>query len=193
MFGKSDILGKGMISHLIKEYTTPPRDPSIEDESIWSFLARRIDPIIAENVVDPVFKGICGGDVRYLSAATFLDTFYKNELEYGSITKGVFKKKPPKPVKPIYSDLVEMKKSLTGLSVWRLKNGMEEMVEKLADELSQNENVKINLNEPVVSLELDETKTERSLKLKTKSIQDDFDVVISCVNGQSKLFFILSN
>lgn len=183
LFGKSELLGKGMVSHMIKEYTTPPRDPSIEDESIWSFIARRIDPIIADNIVDPVFMGICGGDVRYLSAATFLDKFYKNEVEYGSIAKGLFKKKPTKETNPIYSDLVEMKKMLTGLSVWRLKNGMNEMINKLSLKLSSDENVKIHLNEPLTSLDF---VNDKSIKLKTKTVEDDFDLVISTINSQSR-------
>ncbi len=40
-----------------QEYRAPVRDSSIEDESIWSFAARRFGQTMADNIVDPVFKG----------------------------------------------------------------------------------------------------------------------------------------
>lgn len=58
MIGKSDLLPKGLLSYLWKEYRTAPRDASIEDESIHSFISRRLGENIADNVVDPVFKGV---------------------------------------------------------------------------------------------------------------------------------------
>lgn len=35
----------------------PPRNKNIEDESIWSFITRRLDSNVADNIVDPVLKG----------------------------------------------------------------------------------------------------------------------------------------
>ena len=41
-----------------KELNTPKRNSDVEDESLWSFIARRFDPDVADNLVDPLFKGI---------------------------------------------------------------------------------------------------------------------------------------
>jgi hypothetical protein len=43
---------------MFKELSIPPRDSSVKDESIWSFISRRFDSSVADNLVDPVFKGI---------------------------------------------------------------------------------------------------------------------------------------
>ncbi len=40
-----------------KEFKTPARNFEVEDESIWSFIARRTTPDVADNLVDPLFKG----------------------------------------------------------------------------------------------------------------------------------------
>ncbi len=84
---------KRLISYLYKELNTPKRSDDIQDESVWDFIARRFDPAIADNLVDPLFKGICGGDIKQLSAATLVRTFYDFEKEYGSIIKGAISKK----------------------------------------------------------------------------------------------------
>jgi hypothetical protein len=56
-FAKSPLMNKRLASYGLKELTIPPRDPKIEDESVWSFIARRFDNSIADNLVDPIFKG----------------------------------------------------------------------------------------------------------------------------------------
>ncbi len=58
---------------------------------MWSFISRRFDKSMADNMLDPVFKGICGGDVRKLSSQALLKSFYDYEKNYGSILKGVIK------------------------------------------------------------------------------------------------------
>jgi phytoene dehydrogenase-like protein len=85
-----------------------------------------------------------------------------------------------------YQDLYPLLKDYTGQSVWRLKNGTEELINKLAENLLNEENVKIHLNEPIVSLEFDDSKTEKSVKLKSKSTEDNFDIVISSIYSPCK-------
>ncbi len=94
MFGKSEILPKRLASYLWKEFSTPGRDPAIvKDESLWSFIARRMEPEVADNLVDPLFKGICGGDIKQLSAATLVKNFYEYEAISGSIIRGALSRK----------------------------------------------------------------------------------------------------
>lgn len=61
------------------------------------------------------------------------------------------------------------------------------MITKLADHLSSSEGVKIHLNEPLIDLDVDQSKTERSIKIKSKSIEDDFDIVISAINSKRRM------
>lgn len=73
---------------------------SPKDESVASFLSRRIGPEATEKLVDPVLGGIYAGNIHYLSAATVLEKFKKGEQENGSMLRTVFKD-PPKPRKII--------------------------------------------------------------------------------------------
>ncbi len=57
LFSKSDLFGKPLISTIWHEFRAPQRDAKIEDESIYSFVFRRFGSTMAENIVDPVFKG----------------------------------------------------------------------------------------------------------------------------------------
>lgn len=57
LFKKQELLPKRLISYLLKELRTPKRPDDVEDESIWSFIARRFEPAVADNLVDPLFKG----------------------------------------------------------------------------------------------------------------------------------------
>lgn len=47
-----------MMRYGINELITSRRSKSLEDESIWSFIERRFDAQIADNMVDPIFKGL---------------------------------------------------------------------------------------------------------------------------------------
>ncbi len=71
-----------------------------EDESVASFLTRRIGQEATEKLVDPVLGGIYAGNIHYLSAMTVLEKFWIGEKENGSMLRTFFKD-PPKPRKII--------------------------------------------------------------------------------------------
>ncbi len=89
-FFKNDIIGKPLLFHIYKEMTTPPRSPDVHDESIYDFVSRRGSTLLAENLVDPMMKGITGGDIKELSAASIFKLFYDAEARAGSVIKGIF-------------------------------------------------------------------------------------------------------
>jgi phytoene dehydrogenase-like protein len=66
-------------------------------------------------------------------------------------------------------------------SVWRLKHGTEEMITRLAEKLSTEENVKIHLGEPVLKMEIDDEKGTDCVRIKAKSMEETFDLAISTV------------
>ena len=78
-----------MIFTFFKEYKTAPRSKDVLDESIYDFISRRVGSTIAENLVDPIMKGICGGNIKELSAASLLKNFYDAEMKAGSVIKGM--------------------------------------------------------------------------------------------------------
>ncbi len=138
--------------------------------------------------------GICGGDVRYLSANSLIKTFFKNELEYGSVIKGIIKSSNKNKNNLTHKDLALIQKNYAQKSVWRLKYGLEEMVEKLTQNLTNanncnktSNNFSLYLNEPIDKLEVDSNSNK--IKLKSKSFSDEFDFVISSVLAKRKYHF----
>ena len=71
------------------EPVRPQRSNTLVDESIGSFIARRADKRIANNVISAVMHGIYAGDVWKLSARTLLSTAWKLEGMYGSVWQGM--------------------------------------------------------------------------------------------------------
>ena len=170
---------------------TKPRGKDVEDESIHSFISRRFDSNLADNMVDPLFKGIVAGDIKNLSASALLGNFYDYEKTHGSITNGMIAStRHPKPNEAIYDDLSEMKEAFKGFSVWRLANGLEEMVGKIVDKLSQDKIVKMYLNEPIEKLEFNHEKKEKSIDIVTKTKKENVDIVISSVYSKHNAQFL---
>lgn len=77
-----------------------------------------------------------------------------------------------------------MTKYAVNQSVWRVKGGMQQMSDKLVEYLSQESNdVKLYLNEPVERLDFE---ADSSVRIKTKSLEQNVDVVISNINAKCK-------
>ncbi len=101
--GFKDIFGASWLSLTGKwRFATEPfrKKGNSDDESVASFLSRRIGTEATEKLVDPVLGGIYAGNIHYLSAATVLEKFKKGEQEHGSMLRTLFKD-PPKPRKII--------------------------------------------------------------------------------------------
>ncbi len=101
--GLKDIFGASWLSLTGKwRFAIEPfrKKGNPEDESVASFLSRRIGTEATEKLVDPVLGGIYAGNIHYLSAATVLEKFKKGEQEHGSMLRTLFKD-PPKPRKII--------------------------------------------------------------------------------------------
>lgn len=101
--GLKDIFGASWLSFKGKvRFATEPfrKKGTPKDESVASFLSRRIGPEATEKLVDPVLGGIYAGNIHYLSAATVLEKFKRGEQENGSMLRTLFKD-PPKPRKII--------------------------------------------------------------------------------------------
>lgn len=76
---------------LVGEAFVSQRPASLKDESIGSFVDRRIDQRVANNLVSPVFHGIYAGDIWQLSARTLMAQAWMMEGLHGSITNAIFK------------------------------------------------------------------------------------------------------
>lgn len=88
---KNTLLNRSLSSALWNDIKTSkvPKD----DESIYSFIERRLGKDVSDKMVAPVLCGICGGDIHNLSAKSFLPRMFEAEQKYGSIFIGLMQQK----------------------------------------------------------------------------------------------------
>ena len=83
---------------ILGEVFVPPRrdlgradvDPAT-DETVYDFGTRRLGRAFAETMLDPMVKGVFGGDARELSLAAAFPRMVELERDYGGLFKALFK------------------------------------------------------------------------------------------------------
>lgn len=80
-------------SRLAQEATLPPRptsgDSASDDESVASFVTRRLGREVYEKLVEPLMSGIYAGDGEQLSLAATFPQLRQLEQKHGSLLKGL--------------------------------------------------------------------------------------------------------
>lgn len=123
------LLKNGLVSALLKDWRAGPS--SLEDESIACFCLRRFNASLLETFVDPLVRGIFGGDARTLSCRSCFPLLW--ELDQGN--------------KSIFWNL--LKKKTKAPSLYTFKEGMEMLPNALAKALSDH----IKLSTPVLNMD----------------------------------------
>ncbi len=81
-------ISKGVFPGVVTEYFRPGRPDTLVDESVGSFVNRRLgNNNITDNIVSAGLHGIYAGDVYQLSAKSVLPALWRWEEEDGSILK----------------------------------------------------------------------------------------------------------
>ncbi|KAJ0402128.1 hypothetical protein P43SY_000443 [Pythium insidiosum] len=80
-------LSPAVIKAGVHELLTPKT--TLDDESVYEFIARRFSPVVAERLLDPVASGIFGGDIRYLSVRSCFQLLWDLEQQHGSVVRGM--------------------------------------------------------------------------------------------------------
>jgi oxygen-dependent protoporphyrinogen oxidase len=93
-----------------------------EDESIASFVSRRLGREAYEALVEPLMTGIYGGDGDQLSLQATFPQLRQLELEHGSLLRGLRAQTPPKSAQPPFLSL---------------RRGMERLVDALVGQLER--------------------------------------------------------
>lgn len=102
---------------LWKELKVEPT--TLPDESVGDFFARRFNPSFVADFINPLVRGIYGGNPYQLSLRTSFPKWYQLEKEYGSMVKGF---------------LLSPKQSAT---LYSFKGGMESLPQTLYRQLLQ--------------------------------------------------------
>lgn len=157
LFKTNEPFNRPLVSMLWTEFRIK-RIPK-EDESIYSFVERRLGRDIADYLISPMICGICAGNAKEISVNFLLKNAFEYEQKYGSISRGVIvnllnrifnKKQDTKSSNRIQEtkksiELVEKSKK-EQWSIWSLEGGLEQLPKTLKNYLSMNSNVKINTN-----------------------------------------------
>lgn len=126
------LLRKGIVGAALHDLFTPRA--TVEDETIASFIERRFNRRLAEGLIDPLTKGIYGGDAQKLSIRSCFPLLWNYEQQKGSVLRGFLtaakQKKPP-------------------AALYSFKEGMEILPKRLAEKLENH----LILNKSVNSLD----------------------------------------
>lgn len=108
-------LMRPLLPALLKEWKQPY--PWEGDETIASFVKRRLGTYAAETLFDPLTLGIYAGKIEELSISACFPQLKALEMEYGSLTKGFLKKKKEKKRRGLFT----------------LRGGIETLIRALAE------------------------------------------------------------
>jgi len=151
------------LPYALLEPWRPKRPDKLVDESIGSFIARRADKRIADNVISAVMHGIYAGDVWKLSARTLLATAWKLEGMHGSVWKGMInvnqESELPEQVMvthPYDADALKAMREdiklddkfvdlLAESSMFSFQNGLQELIKTLQQDLEDSNQVQFKL------------------------------------------------
>ncbi len=132
-FGFGFLLKQGMLGAVLHDLLTSKTHE--EDESIEDFVGRRFNRALAQTVMDPLTKGIFGGDVGALSMRSCFPSIWKLEQEHGSVIRGILKARKKKKKRKVFS--------------YTFHDGMEALTQGLAGALKKE----LKLGQTVHSLE----------------------------------------
>ncbi|KAJ3313119.1 hypothetical protein HDV04_002436 [Boothiomyces sp. JEL0838] len=178
---------KGFIPALLTEALKPKS--TIVDESIHSFVSRRLGSFIADNMVSAVIHGIYAGDIKKLSVRSTMNFLYNFEKQYGSITKGIIasmftkKREPYKSTNPETQQFIERIKQF---KIYSFKKGMNVLTDALESKL-KSMGVQI-VPEKCIDVQF----SASSIKIQTESRLIESDKVI-CAMPSRELAKVVSD
>ena len=157
----SEPLFNNTLSACIKEVFKPPQ-PNLHDESIASFVSRRLSSQMADNVLSAVMHGIYAGDIHQLSARSILPSLWYSEKENGSLTAGFARKwslrwpqdqalRAKWEKEPQVSDIIQ---AIRKSSIFTFRRGIGQLADSITTKLLHNSHVQIQRETIVCDLEL---------------------------------------
>ncbi|PWW73363.1 Protoporphyrinogen oxidase [Tuber magnatum] len=142
---------KGVLTGILAEPFRKRRPADLTDESVGSFVSRRFNKALANNLVSAGLHGIYAGDIDQLSAKSLFPRFWTAEEHQGSLMKSALSNKiietedDQTTRAELHDDNVGICTRMEGTSVYSFKNGIEALSLALARELRESPNVTIKL------------------------------------------------
>lgn len=124
------LLSPGAKLRLLREPFIPPREDPTE-ESIASFVRRRLGPEALDRLISPFISGVFAGDVERLSVRAALPRLADFEAEMGSIARGIWQALRSRRKQPEEAP----RRSLRDYRLCSFRRGLAELPAALAREL----------------------------------------------------------
>ena len=137
------------------------------DESLGTFVSRRLGREAYENLIEPLMSGIYAGDGDQLSLASTFPYLRDLELKYGSLARGALKMRAASNGKAVQGSRSAFLTPTTGL---------EEIVEKLVEHLTSNE-VDLKLN--TKATRVTENQSHYSVELESGDMLEADSVILA--------------
>ncbi|XP_019735518.1 protoporphyrinogen oxidase [Hippocampus comes] len=118
-----------------------------EDESIHSFVSRRLGKELADIAVDSLCRGVFAGDCRKLSVRSCFPVLYNAEQRRGSLTLGMLLGSGPSQVVP--PGPLSQRSVKESWAQWSLRRGLEELPESITDFLQRSRRVQLHRETPI--------------------------------------------
>ncbi|XP_028281271.1 protoporphyrinogen oxidase [Parambassis ranga] len=122
-----------------------------EDESIHSFVSRRLGAELADIAVDSLCRGVFAGDCRKLSIRSCFPPLYKAEQHRGSLTLGLLLGSGPSAVVP--PGALAQRSVKESWAQWSLKRGVESFPECITEYLQQSGRVQLHRDAAVTQIQ----------------------------------------
>lgn len=153
IFKKSSLLSQPLVWNLIRDLVSK-RAPTDDDETVHSFISRRLGTEVADVLMSSMCRGIFAGDVHKLSVRACFPDLYQLEQDHRSLVLGsLFGGKSPANTCPLVKKSRQEKWAL-----YSLKQGLEQLTETLTQVLHQNPKCELRLQTPCTGLQLDSRK-----------------------------------
>ncbi len=164
---------KGALRGVLGEYLTPVRPAELEDESVGSFISRRFNSSVADNLVSAFIHGIYAGDIYQLSIKSLFPQFWDAELRYDSLAESFFKPGPKNRIMretdirtlEHLEEMGHMTKSdrYEHAVQFTFRHGLSTLAKALEDNLRQSQRVQIKTGTEIRSISLDQTRGEMNV------------------------------
>ncbi|XP_067094152.1 protoporphyrinogen oxidase [Osmerus mordax] len=140
-----------------------------DDESVHSFVSRRLGSELADIAIDSLCRGVFAGDCRKLSVRSCLPPLYNAEKARGSIVLGMVLGSGVGP--EVLPSALAQRAAKENWAQWSLRTGLQMLPEALQDRLIQGGRFTLHRHSPVKGLQRDATGWE--IKLEDGTIKAD--------------------
>ncbi|XMA19393.1 hypothetical protein WAI453_012184 [Rhynchosporium graminicola] len=169
---------KGLIWGTITEKVQPTRPDSMDDESVGSFLARRMGTEnVGDNIVSAVLHGIYAGDIYQLSAKSLMPQLWHYEAWKGTLVDAMMTKMSENidlmsqrdeqlkmDLNPVINETV--REAMSEASVYSFKEGIGALATNLEKALKANPNVEFKMETGVTAVDYDGEKDGIKITIK---------------------------